>query len=146
MKNRLVRALLIGLSAIMLAGPVNMTVYAKTIQARNDVDTTIELNIAVNTDSDEAEEDGEGQKIEETPVENAGVSVGAQKNSNDKSELETGVAIEEENPPLAITSAGVLQHVIWFACLAIVLVAGAGISIFEVKKRAAAKIIDKLNQ
>ena len=56
------------------------------------------------------------------------------------------VSIGEEETPLAITLAGILQHGKWFAGLAGVTAAGAGVSIFEVKRRAAAKIIDKLNQ
>ena len=56
------------------------------------------------------------------------------------------VTVGEEETPLAITLAGILQHGKWFAGLAGVSAAGAGVSIFEVKRRAAAKIIDKLNQ
>ncbi|SDI05512.1 hypothetical protein SAMN05421493_10768 [Pseudobutyrivibrio sp. 49] len=56
------------------------------------------------------------------------------------------VTIGEEDTPLAITLAGILQHGKWFAGLAIVTLAGAVVSIVEVKRRAAAKIIDKLNQ
>ncbi len=54
--------------------------------------------------------------------------------------------IEEPETPLAITLAGILQHGKWFAGLAGVSAAGAGVGFFEVKRRAAAKIIDKLNQ
>jgi hypothetical protein len=56
------------------------------------------------------------------------------------------VTIEEEPTPLAITMTGLVQHVKWFAGLAGVSAAGAGVTVFEIKRRAAAKIIDKLNQ
>jgi chromosome segregation ATPase len=56
------------------------------------------------------------------------------------------VTIEEKETPLAITLAGLLQHGKWFAGLAGVFAAGAGVGVFEVKRRAATKIIDKLNQ
>ncbi|MBR5635590.1 MAG: hypothetical protein IKW81_01500, partial [Pseudobutyrivibrio sp.] len=59
---------------------------------------------------------------------------------------ETITIPEEEEVPLAITLAGVLEHGKWFAGLAGVGAAGGGVAVFEAKRRAAAKIIDKLNQ
>lgn len=56
------------------------------------------------------------------------------------------VIIDEENVPLAITLAGMIQHAKWFIALGGVSLAGVLVSLFEVKRRAATKIIDKLNQ
>ena len=56
------------------------------------------------------------------------------------------VTIPEDKPPLAITMAGLVQRGKWFVALAGVSTAGAGVGFFEIKRRAAAKIIDKLNQ
>lgn len=56
------------------------------------------------------------------------------------------VKIGDEATPLAITLAGMIQHAKWFIALGGVSLAGGIVGIFEVKRRAAAKIIDKLNQ
>ncbi len=55
------------------------------------------------------------------------------------------VIIPDEEVPLAITADGILQHAKWFVGLAGVSAAGAGVALAEAKRRAAAKIIDKLN-
>ncbi len=54
--------------------------------------------------------------------------------------------IEEDPTPAGITVSGLLERGEWFVGLAGVSVAGAGVAAFEAKRRAAAKIIDKLNQ
>ncbi len=54
--------------------------------------------------------------------------------------------IPEEEVPKAITLSGLLQRGRWFAGLAAVSIAGAIIGFVEAKRRAAAKIIDKMNQ
>ncbi len=55
------------------------------------------------------------------------------------------IFIPDEETPLAITADGILQHAKWFVGLAGVSAAGAGVALAEAKRRAAAKIIDKLN-
>lgn len=54
--------------------------------------------------------------------------------------------IEEEEEKEAITLAGLLERGKWFVGLAGVSSAGAGVAAFEAKRRAAIKLIDKLNQ
>ncbi|SCZ80083.1 hypothetical protein [Pseudobutyrivibrio xylanivorans] len=56
------------------------------------------------------------------------------------------VTIDEENIPLAITLAGMIQHAKWFIALGGVSLAGGLVGLIEVKRRAATKVIDKLNQ
>ena len=56
------------------------------------------------------------------------------------------VTIEDEATPQAITLAGLLARGKWFVGLAGVSTAGAGVAAFEAKRRAAIKLIDKLNQ
>ncbi|QFJ53853.1 hypothetical protein [Pseudobutyrivibrio xylanivorans] len=56
------------------------------------------------------------------------------------------VTITDEEAPLAVTMAGLIARGKWFAALGGASAAGAGVAVFEVKRRAAAKIIDKLNQ
>ena len=51
MRNRSVQAISIGLSAITMAGPVSMTVYAQTAEATHDAATTTEQQVS--NDSEE---------------------------------------------------------------------------------------------
>ena len=52
----------------------------------------------------------------------------------------------EEEKPEAITFKGILERGKWFVGLAGVSSAGAGVAAFEAKRRAAIKLLDKLNQ
>ena len=53
---------------------------------------------------------------------------------------------EEEESSTSITLAGLMEHGKWFVGLAGVSSAGVGVGVLEAKRRAAMKIIDKLNQ
>ena len=67
--------------------------------------------------------------------------------SDDALEDEAEVTeIPDEEVPTGITLAGLIEHGKWFAALGGVSVAGVGVGILEAKRRAAMKIIDKLNQ
>ena len=59
---------------------------------------------------------------------------------------EETVTIEEEQAPTGITLAGLMERGKWFVGLAGVSTAGVGVGILEAKRRAAIKLIDKLNQ
>ncbi|SES86549.1 hypothetical protein SAMN02910413_1006 [Pseudobutyrivibrio sp. C4] len=59
---------------------------------------------------------------------------------------EETVTIEEEQSPTGITLAGLMERGKWFVGLAGVSTAGVGVGILEAKRRAAIKLIDKLNQ
>lgn len=59
---------------------------------------------------------------------------------------EETVTIEEEQSPTGITLAGIMERGKWFVGLAGVSTAGVGVGILEAKRRAAIKLIDKLNQ
>ncbi|MBO6128275.1 MAG: hypothetical protein J6P79_05190 [Pseudobutyrivibrio sp.] len=56
------------------------------------------------------------------------------------------VTIPDEETPLGITVAGLLARGKWFVGLGGVAVAGVGVGILEAKRRAAMKLLDKLNQ
>ncbi len=57
-----------------------------------------------------------------------------------------GILIEEEEAPKGITIAGIMARGKWFVALGGVSVAGIGVGAFEAKRRAAMKLLDKLNQ
>jgi len=59
---------------------------------------------------------------------------------------EETVTIEEEQAPTGITLAGLMERGKWFVGLAGVSTAGVGVGVLEAKRRAAIKLIDKLNQ
>lgn len=59
---------------------------------------------------------------------------------------EETVTIEEEQSPTGITLAGLMERGKWFVGLAGVSTAGVGVGVLEAKRRAAIKLIDKLNQ
>ena len=52
----------------------------------------------------------------------------------------------QEEKPEKITVKGILERGKWFVGLAGVSSAGAGVAAFEAKRRAAIKLLDKLNQ
>lgn len=56
------------------------------------------------------------------------------------------VTIPDEETPLGITVAGLLARGKWFVGLGGVAVAGVGVGVIEAKRRAAMKLLDKLNQ
>jgi hypothetical protein len=56
------------------------------------------------------------------------------------------VTIQDEEAPKGVTLAGIMERGKWFIALGGVSVAGAGVGVFEAKRRAAMKILDKLNQ
>ena len=64
----------------------------------------------------------------------------------EQSEEAAVVEIPDEEVPLAITAAGLLARGKWFVGLAGMSAAGAGVAVFEAKRRAAMKLLDKLNQ
>ena len=96
------------------------------------------LNIALNADT--SNQNGGAAGVQEG---DNGTSDEAEVTDDTSAEE---VTIPEEEVPLAITLTGLLQRGKWFAGLAGVSAAGAGVAYFEAKRRAAAKIIDKLNQ
>ena len=56
------------------------------------------------------------------------------------------VTIQDEEAPKGVTLAGIMERGKWFVALGGVSVAGAGVGVLEAKRRAAMKILDKLNQ
>ena len=61
-------------------------------------------------------------------------------------ESEETQTIEDEETPTGITLAGLMERGKWFVGLAGVSTAGVGVAVLEAKRRAAIKLIDKLNQ
>ncbi|MBR4707392.1 MAG: hypothetical protein IKP29_04990 [Pseudobutyrivibrio sp.] len=56
------------------------------------------------------------------------------------------VTIQDEEAPKGVTLAGIMERGKWFIALGGVSIAGAGVGVLEAKRRAAMKILDKLNQ
>ncbi len=98
------------------------------------------------------EEEGEVEEeihIITSPSGNAGGYGGEAEIPQDKPEEpapEETVTIEEEQAPTGITLAGLMERGKWFVGLAGVSTAGVGVGVLEAKRRAAIKLIDKLNQ
>ncbi len=63
-----------------------------------------------------------------------------------KPEVQTGDNKPKESKKETITKAGMKERLPWFVGLGTVSTAGAGVAAFEAKRRAAMKILDKLNQ
>ena len=94
--------------------------------------------------------------VQDTNSENTvgGISAAGSQSLDDASEVESKIdtppteviQIPEDETPLGITLSGIMERGKWFIGLAGVSVAAGGVAILEVKRHAAAKIIDKLNQ
>ena len=98
---------------------------------------------------EEEEESEEEIHIITSPSSNAGGYGGEAEIPQDQPEEpapEETVTIEEEQAPTGITLAGLMERGKWFVGLAGVSTAGVGVGILEAKRRAAIKLIDKLNQ
>jgi len=106
---------------------------------------------------EELEEEPEEEVVEETSVSQSHDSNGnyfggdasediPEETLDEETQPEEEITIEDEETPLGITLAGVLERGKWFLALGGVAAAGAGVGLLEAKRRAAIKLIDKLNQ
>lgn len=99
---------------------------------------------------EEEEESEEEIHIITSPSSNAGGYGGGEaeipQDQPEEPAPEETVTIEEEQAPTGITLAGLMERGKWFVGLAGVSTAGVGVGVLEAKRRAAIKLIDKLNQ
>lgn len=115
--------------------------YAEEIEEEEESEEEIE---------EEEEESEEEIHIITSPSSNAGGYGGGEaeipQDQPEEPAPEETVTIEEEQAPTGITLAGLMERGKWFVGLAGVSTAGVGVGVLEAKRRAAIKLIDKLNQ